>query len=327
MAGGRRVRWFVVTAGALTAFAACAGAAGSRQPGADGDPQADAPADVSADDETDAVDAEAVGAAPIVTACAGAAALCDRRYDEVSFVCTHNGMSSREAGWAAPNQTYGLRRQLDDGVAGFMLDIHRDDRDNGIKFCHGWCYAGSTPLVDGLAVFAEHLAARPDAVLTFVLENYVPAADLAAAFEAAGLMPYVHAQDADAPWPTLRQMIAAGRRLVVFTDRGGDTYPWLMNAWRHTFQNPYAATKPSELACAVDRGRSSNPIFVYNHFLTAPLPAPRFAEQVNRDPFLRDTVFACRDKLQRRPNFVTVDFYDIGDVFAVVRALNGLQGE
>ena len=46
---------------------------------------------------------------------------------------------------------------------------------------------------------------------------------------------------------------------------------------------------------------------------------------INHDPFFQTRVDGCRsDAAGDLPNFVTVDFYDIGDVLSVVDTLNGV---
>lgn len=63
--------------------------------------------------------------ATIVDACNGHPELCDRRFDEVALATTHNSMSAGDiADWMFPNQEKGLRTQLEDGVRGFLIDIH-----------------------------------------------------------------------------------------------------------------------------------------------------------------------------------------------------------
>ena len=49
----------------------------------------------------------------------------DRRMNEVVFPTTHNSMSAASiADWMFANQERGIRDQLDDGVRGFLIDIH-----------------------------------------------------------------------------------------------------------------------------------------------------------------------------------------------------------
>ena len=59
-----------------------------------------------------------------------------------------------------------------------------------------------------------------------------------------------------------------------------------------------------------------------NHFLTQTLGSPDFAEMINYNPLLSERVAECAEENDAFPNFVTVDFHDIGDVLAVVDAWN-----
>ena len=52
--------------------------------------------------------------------------------------------------------------------------------------------------------------------------------------------------------------------------------------------------------------------------------SPTLAEQINHNPLFIDRANACAAANAALPNFVTVDFYNIGDTLAVVDALNGL---
>ncbi len=65
------------------------------------------------------------GSGSAASSCNGAAALCGRRLDEVVFPGTHNSFAaSAEPGWYFANQTYGISRQLDDGIRALLIDVH-----------------------------------------------------------------------------------------------------------------------------------------------------------------------------------------------------------
>lgn len=257
-----------------------------------------------------------------VHACNGAPELCDRRFDEVSYATTHNAMSNAQNGFSGPNQQYDVTRQLEDGVRGLMLDTHYDA--GTVKLCHSFCTLGSRPLVSTLVEIRQFLEQNPYEIVSIIFESYVSAADTQASFAAAGLLPYVHAQGVADPWPTLRQMIAADRRLVVFTDSGGGTYPWYHHVWNYAFETHYSFASPEDLSCAPNRGNPSNRLFILNHFLTRIFGSRDLAEMINHNPLFIDRAHACETANAALPNFVTVDFHDIGDVFAVVDELNGL---
>ncbi|HEX6790162.1 MAG TPA: hypothetical protein VF247_02530, partial [Candidatus Krumholzibacteria bacterium] len=63
--------------------------------------------------------------ATTVDVCNGHPELCDRRLNEVAFATSHNSMSGGDiAGWMFPNQDRGIPAQLEDGVRGFLVDVH-----------------------------------------------------------------------------------------------------------------------------------------------------------------------------------------------------------
>jgi hypothetical protein len=262
-------------------------------------------------------------ALPIPPECNGAIDLCGRRYDQVAYPTTHNAMSSEEYGWVYPNQLLGIERQLDDGIRGLMLDSHAFEGQT--LLCHGTCLLGSLPLVDGLAMIRGFLDHHRGEVVTIIFETYVTAEATAAAFDDSGLARYVHAQAPGAPWPTLRELIDADTRLVVFTDDdGGGAHDWYLDVWAHAWETDYAAESTSDFSCDINRGDAGNPLFIFNHFLTRSFAVPEEAATTNADPFLIDRAMQCQASSGRLPNFVTVDFYSEGDLFEAVDALNGL---
>ena len=256
--------------------------------------------------------------------CNGHEELCERRYDQVSYPMTHNAMSNAAAGWVLPNQNVGVSQQLQDGIRGLMLDTY--EADGELLLCHSTCLAGSQPLVEGLGEIEAFLADNPNEVVSIIFENYITHAQTASAFESSGLIDYVYAHEAGEPWPTLGALIDAGTRLLVFQEKLPEEaeYPWLMRIWDHAWDTPFSAATPEDLSCDVGRGNPENPLFLLNHFLTGLGGDPALAEMVNYNPFFIDRARECEDMDSALPNFVAVDFYDIGDLFEVVDALNGV---
>lgn len=311
-----RVRWLATACLPALALFACGGEGG-----------VDAGMDAAIDSGSDAgMDAGPLCESPVglpdPLVCNGHAALCDRGFDAVAYPTTHNAMSTEEEGWTPPNQGSRLWQQLEDGVRGFMLDTYEDGGETVL--CHVVCPLGSRPLGDALADLRAFMDCHPAEVLTLILEAHIDEARTAAAFEAAGLLPYLHEQPLGAPWPTLREMIESGRRMVVFTESADVTLPWYHHAYSYGWDNDYANTTPADLDCVPNRGSGDNDVFILNHFLTAPVAMPSLAEMINHDPFFIERARACETEAGQLPNFITVDFYEVGDLFAVVDALNGV---
>jgi hypothetical protein len=58
-------------------------------------------------------------------ACNGAAALCDRPLNQVTFAGAHNAMSAADIpGWMFPQHERGVAAQLTDGIRAFLIDVH-----------------------------------------------------------------------------------------------------------------------------------------------------------------------------------------------------------
>ncbi len=264
-----------------------------------------------------------------VARCNGFLELCDRGFDAVAHPTTHNAMSNAEEGWLGPNQNFSITRQLDDGVRGLMLDTWYFEFQPVL--CHGGnviaCnVAGMKPLADGLAEITEFLDRRPNEVVTIIFESYITEADTEAAFVASDLLRYVHVQAVGDAWPSLRDLIEADTRLIVFTDQSSAARPWHHYVWQHAWETHYSFQNPSQFSCNRNRGSLSNPLFILNHFLTNFIGSPALANQVNHNPLFIDRALQCESESGRLPNFVTVDFHDIGDLFDVVDTLNGVGG-
>jgi len=256
--------------------------------------------------------------------CNGHEELCDRAFDQVAYPMTHNAMSNAEAGWVLPNQNFGITRQLNDGIRGMMLDTYDDA--GALFLCHTTCLAGSQPLVEGLGEISTFLEANPEEVVSIIFENYITHEQAASAFEESGLIEFVYAHEIGEPWPTLAELIGADTRLVVFQEKMQQEpeFPWLMRIWDHAWETHFSFAAPEDFSCDPNRGNPDNPLFLINHFLTAPLGgSPESAEMVNYNPLFLDRARDCEEENDDFANFVAVDFYDIGDLFDVVDALNG----
>ena len=56
--------------------------------------------------------------------CNGSADLCERRYNQVSYLTSHNAMASSDRGYLGADQDPDITGQLDNGVRALMLDLH-----------------------------------------------------------------------------------------------------------------------------------------------------------------------------------------------------------
>lgn len=262
-------------------------------------------------------------------ACNGLPELCDRPYDEVAYLTTHNAYSTSADGFTTPlpNQQLSMSRQLADGVRGLMLDTYEH---NGRGFlCHGACGPwGQRPLVDGLEEIRVFLDDHPNEVVTLIIEAYLSESMTEADFVESGLIDYVYPHVPGDPWPTLGEMIDWGTRLVVLTDDPAVTLDWHLYVWEYAWETPFSFGQISDFTCEENRGTPPDDLFILNHFLTGPLGGVRRkASSVNDFWLLYARAVECwgyepTNPDSGLPSFVTVDHYDLGNPLGVVVALN-----
>ncbi len=265
---------------------------------------------------------------PAGTACNGHDELCARRYDAVVFPGTHDAYSNVANHFGAPDQTYSMTRQLEDGVRVLHLEMQAFDGD--VALCHSVCQIGSQLLVDGLTEVRSFLDAHPREVVTLLMESsQVTADEVAAAVKASGLDRYTHAQAMGVPWPTLGELIAKNERAVTLladlSATGGSSRPWLLDRFAWTWETPWDNESLADFArCDADRGTMGNDLYVVDTYLEdQALATKEEAALVNDNPFLVDRLLHCQSAAGRLPNFVMVNYYEVGDLLADVDVLNG----
>jgi hypothetical protein len=193
--------------------------------------------------------------------------------------------------------------------------------------CHAMCELGSTKLIDSMKQVKDWLDAHPREVVTLFVQDEVSPKDFAEDMDSAGLVPMTRTHDAGAPWPTLREMISSGKRLVVLAENrgGGTTYPWLLQGFDQVQDTPYDAKKPSDFSCKRLRGPADAALFLVNHWLNNPQRRVSDATAVNAADVLGPRLDQCKKERQHIPNFVAVDYYTRGDLLEEVDRLNRLD--
>jgi len=204
-----------------------------------------------------------------------------------------------------------------------------------IYLCHGFCEIGSVTLSATLAELRTYLVSNPGAVVIVINQDEgVTPADIERAFAQAGLLDLIY-RGPLGPFPTLREMIDSGQRLVVMAENDAGNIPWYHLAYSRALQEtPFRFTSAGELtdssqlaeSCRANRGPATAPLFLVNNWVdTTPFPRASLAAVVNARAALLRRTRTCQRIRHRLPTLVAVDFYQQGDVLGVVRTLNGLS--
>jgi len=192
-----------------------------------------------------------------------------------------------------------------------------------LYLCHTLCELGAEPLDRELRAIASFLAAHPRTFLILIVEDYVPAAEVADAFRAAGLAGLAATLPRHAPQPTLGKLLDEGRRLVVFSEKRGGEPAWYMPAFSYIQDTPLGANRPDQLSCARFRGEPDSPLLLINHWIPPFPPSVRLNAAIGRRGFLRHRVRRCMRDRDTEGAIVAVDFYERTAVVRVARELNG----
>jgi hypothetical protein len=267
----------------------------------------------------------------------------DRRFDQYTWVTTHNAFNT----WIPfPNQSRKISQQLLDGVRGLSLDLH--EYQGRVRVCHASCFFGGKTLAAHLNdEIVPFLLADRNAIVTIHLEDYVsPSALRAELARVPNVARLTFNPDTwkTQGWPTLRQMIAANQRLLIFDieakNAGRYTLPsgvvTIMSSRSGTRENHWELGKTigthdtsckSRWAGTLEPGQVGFPgkswprLFVMNHFHG--VGESLHSRTDNRYDKLMDRVYGtCARAARRPPNYIVIDHYQQGDAFELAGVLN-----
>lgn len=274
----------------------------------------------------------------------------DRPFNQLTFATTHNSFA-----YYTPilrNQDKNIGTQLRDGVGGLMLDLH--EYKGRVFVCHESCTNPINTKIYSLANWFNedilpHMQQHPEAILTVFFEDQVTKAQLEAELKLSpGLanMTFDPASWPDsAEWPTARQMIAKGQRILLFTDSTSnhgtfnvgngkatvmlDRDAMVENNWNlgdtifsHNWSCDNHPFKPALNNKQVKfSGKRWPSLFLMNQFHSQGETLHARSDN-NLSNLWKRVENKCRAKTDRTPNFIAVDFYHQGDALEYAATLS-----
>ncbi|KAF6805109.1 phosphoinositide-specific phospholipase c-like phosphodiesterases superfamily [Colletotrichum sojae] len=268
-------------------------------------------------------------------ACNGNAALCGKKYSDVTFVGSHN--SAFVGIGPAHNQMVSVTDQLDLGVR--FLQAQTQNKNGQIQMCHTDCALLDVgPLSQYLDEITGWINAHPNEVVTLLLTNIdkIPIKQYDDAFKSTQLDKYVFRPKekvAIDKWPTLQQLIDAGTRLVVFMDYNSDTsqVDYILDEFKYFWETPFGETDSNFPRCNIDRPNGLDPnmyMYIVNHFLNIEIFGIKIPDLINAPKTnslgsIDKQVNLCRGQWGKTPNvilgFQKFDWINVGEA---IRAQN-----
>jgi hypothetical protein len=282
--------------------------------------------------------------------CNGHAALCTRQYGNTTFLGSHDSFAFSSNPLAlSRTQEVDLEAQLKLGVRALQVQAHL--RDGELHFCHASCYLFDGGLVeDYLRKVKTFLDANPNEVVTIIIANKIDTPVMSkwkAVFDKSQMnnLAYVPPQPVMTrrDWPTLGNMISSGKRVVVFMDKGFKgrkeaNAEFMLPEFKMLWEDSY---DPTDIAFPCKVERTAGPLApreqlnLINHNLNAnllPVVGERgflLPDRLNTprtnslDLILQHAAHCSKFVDDRNPNFVLVDYVNVGQGVLAVDKLNG----
>lgn len=230
------------------------------------------------------------------------------------------GRNRNKVANALPPETLAAAERL---VGRIGLGAGQEGLTSDVWLCHTVCELGATRMSESLEDVGDFLDRNPGEVVVIFIEPYVNPADLEAVFVKAGLREQLAELDPDLPMPTLGEMVAADRRILVLTERDADpAYPWYHDGFELVQDTPLGAQSTAELSCDLFRGGKDSPLLMFNHW--ADLFPPRAGANVPflQKEFITERVRQCERERGQPVNLIAVDHYDQGNLIGAVDEIN-----
>jgi hypothetical protein len=245
--------------------------------------------------------------------------LCAEPFNTATMLGTHNSAASTAYNFIAgvnANQSTTISKQLEDGIRLLMLDIYEEGGEN--LLCHEFCLLGSIPHLEVLQEIKTFLDENPREILSIIYQNQIGSDEIAQDLATADLSKWLFTYEGI--WPTLGEMVTADQRLVVTVEVEGGDPPSIPNTWDLAWDTGYSWTDTDAFDCDLNRGELSNEIVLVNHWISTVVGTPDMASAITVNT--ESSILGQTDQCDRRPTWVAVDFYDQGDPFKAVTALN-----
>mmetsp|Transcript_34111 Transcript_34111/g.73931 ORF Transcript_34111/g.73931 Transcript_34111/m.73931 type:complete len:371 (+) Transcript_34111:261-1373(+) len=279
---------------------------------------------------------------PSEECCNGNPLNCDLRLNEMSFATVHNAMSTKESSNSLGyNHLFDLDGALLAGYRGLNLDVCKCG--GRIRFCHNFCDFGDRDAAQVLLEVMKFLM-NPEHLSEIVVLIFQFSTGEATADELYEVMQdvdgftdlmYVHnAADPGAEWPLMRDLLNQDqpKRIVVFQHDGpdcsvaGSCPAGIHDYFDYTAETPFEFSSVDnmrnvETSCVINRGPKEGAAFYgVNTFVTP--PNVDTAAVVNSLTFVKRRLNRCSRASGLIPNFITVDFWSIGDVPEIAQRRN-----
>lgn len=268
--------------------------------------------------------------------CNGLDSNCGMRVNDLLYATVHNAQHDTPP---FQNHNAPLEEALVAGYRGLMLDVCKCDDE--LRFCHGNCNIGKRDIESVITNIVSFLDNNPKDVIIIDFEMSVgdPTPDeLWRVMSSVPRLDNKVYQYAYGEWPTLGAMTDAGKQIIAFQHNGPDcpgSYgcsPKIYDFFDYTMGTDWDYDNVSDIrdyqtSCQIKRGANGKRHFYsVNNFVTNFFgPSAPSSAIVNQIDFARERVHNCAEVMNAEPNFINVDYWQLGDVVGFVNEENAAR--
>mmetsp|Transcript_12780 Transcript_12780/g.26186 ORF Transcript_12780/g.26186 Transcript_12780/m.26186 type:complete len:370 (-) Transcript_12780:282-1391(-) len=277
--------------------------------------------------------------------CNGLESNCDLPVNQILFPTVHNAHSSYENGFITASNNLPLEEALVAGYRGLMLEsclcdgllgtyLLKENEGSNLGFCTSFCSSGVRGALEVLRNVKTFLEANPNEVLIVQIEITDNGFEsLRSALNTTGLTPFIprFSETYIQIWPTLRQLIEANTRLLLFANgdeisscKANECPDGILSSLDHFSQTDLSDLESCQPTLSGDVLSS---FFLMNHWKNnkAKVPSEKNSMVVNSMDVLEGRFEKCESR-KRGPSFLAVDFWDVGDVLDFAEKENLKRG-
>ncbi len=247
-----------------------------------------------------------------------------KHYDESIFVISNFSGTD-----ATSKENQSVQQLLNANIGGFRFYLEWERQQNQLMLLNA--YGQATPFLDQLVVIRKHLETNPDKILTLFLDFNVNVNELTEVVEQSGIQPYLYVNESEHEWPTLRNMVETGKRVIIFKMQEHRNSPdWLHYVWDYAVEPYFSILEAPDFIGEFLKGDPKNNLLIYNDYnfpRRAGLPEESFFN-TTQNPYLIEHVKNVWKSTGKTPNFIMLDRYQtwIIQVLSQLRSFQTVKG-
>ncbi|MCW0481436.1 LamG-like jellyroll fold domain-containing protein [Gaoshiqia sediminis] len=247
-----------------------------------------------------------------------------KHYDESIYVISN--YSGTDATHKEPRS---IKQLLDLNVGGFRFYLEWERQQNKLMLRDS--QGNSSPFIDQLHLIKDFLDHHPDRILTLFLDFNVNINELAVLIEESGIHTYLFEYQEKIGWPTLKEIVDTGKRLVIFGMQEHRNSPdWLHYVWDHAVEPYYSILEAPVFIGEFLKGDPKNNLLIYNDYNLPRKPDIPDDTYFNtsQNPYLIEHIKNVWTNTGKTPNFVMLDRFEnwITQVLYQLRSFKTVKG-